>query len=97
MRMDAINKIALLANPQTIEINKIPETSFINWLSEKISSTNDQLNNADTALKELANGHAINLHQSMLTLEEAKLSLHYLAQIRNRLLSAYQDLLREQI
>ena len=33
----------------------------------------------------------------MITLEQAKLSFQYLEQIRNRLMSAYQDLLREQI
>ncbi|MCL5271969.1 MAG: flagellar hook-basal body complex protein FliE, partial [Gammaproteobacteria bacterium] len=61
------------------------------------AETNNQLNAADEALTQLASGHAENLHQTMLTLEQAKLSFQYLEQIRNRLMTAYQDLLREQI
>ncbi len=73
------------------------ESSFSTWLSHQINQTNDQLQAADQALTELARGHGEQLHQTMITLEEAKLSFQYLEQIRNRLLSAYQELLREQI
>lgn len=97
MRIEAPNHLVLQPNIQNIEFSKEPETSFSTWLAEKIGSTNEQLNTADQALNELASGHAENLHQTMLTLEQAKLSFQYLEQIRNRLMSAYQDLLREQI
>lgn len=68
-------------------------TAFTHFLTD----TNDQLLAADTALQQLASGHATSLHQTMLTLEQAKLSFQFLEQVRNRLMSAYQDILREQI
>lgn len=71
----------------------VTSSSFANWLSY----TNDTLIQADKNLQALASGQAQNLHETMLTLEEAKLSLQFLQQVRNRLLTAYQDLLREQI
>ena len=71
--------------------------SFAQVLSTTLSTTNEQLLGADTALQQLASGQATNLHQTMLTLEEAKLSFQFLEQVRNRLMSAYQDILREQI
>jgi flagellar hook-basal body complex protein FliE len=71
--------------------------SFADVLTETINTTNNKLIAADDALKELASGHASNLHQTMLTLEEAKLSFLFLEQIRNRMMNAYQDILREQI
>lgn len=74
-----------------------PSLNFGNWVLDNITSTNDKLNAADTALDKLASGQAQNLHQTMLTLEEAKLSFEFMQQIRNRLLNAYQELLREQI
>lgn len=67
--------------------------SFTHFLAD----TNDQLLAADNALQDLASGNATNLHQTMLTLEEAKLSFQFLEQIRNRLMGAWQDILREQI
>ena len=59
-----------------------------------LSDTNDHLLAADQALQALASGHATNLHQTMLTLEEAKLSFQFLEQIRNRLMGAWPDILR---
>lgn len=97
MRIDATSTLFLNPQPKTVESIEKPESPFASWLGEKIISTNGELNEADKALTELASGKSQNLHQSMLTLEQAKLSFEYLQQIRNRLLSAYQELLREQI
>lgn len=98
MKIEGMNHPILFETKMpTIEKNEEHVVSFTHWLSEKILDTNTQLNNADLALTELATGQADNLHQTMLTLEQAKLSFHFLEQIRNRLMSAYQDLLREQI
>ena len=38
-----------------------------------------------------------NLHQVMLSLEDAKLSFQLMVQVRNKLLEAYQDILRMQV
>lgn len=81
----------------SIESTPKADVSFGHWLGDKIADTNTQLNTADETLKQLATGQTENLHQSMIALEQAKLSFHYLEQIRNRLMNAYQDLLREQI
>lgn len=97
MKIESISPLLLTPDPKSMELNKPSESSFTQWLSEKITTTNSQLNEADHALNQLASGHAENLHQTMITLEQAKLSFQYLEQIRNRLMSAYQDLLREQI
>ncbi|MFI4918181.1 MAG: flagellar hook-basal body complex protein FliE [Legionellales bacterium] len=101
MRIEALpspfmnaTSVAGIENTQSTEKT---EPSFANWLGDKMIATNEQLNSADAALTQLASGHAENLHQTMLSLEQAKLSFQYLEQIRNRLMGAYQDLLREQI
>lgn len=96
MRIDEVNTVLTTPHPQSFETQKT-QPSFANWLGEQLSTTNDQLNQADFALAQLASGQSNNLHQTMLTLEEAKLSFQFLEQIRNRLMSAYQDLMREQI
>jgi len=83
----------------TREINGIekPDASFSNWISDALSTTNNKLLAADHSLQQLASGQAVSLHQSMLTMEEAKLSFQFMEQVRNRLMSAYQDILKEQI
>lgn len=97
MKIESLSPLFLTPNPKSMEFNKPSETSFSQWIADKITTTNNQLNEADHALNQLASGHAENLHHTMITLEQAKLSFQYLEQIRNRLMGAYQDLLREQI
>ena len=91
--------LPLSVSPFTTPITGIekPAASFAYWLSESISDTNHQLLAADNALQQLASGRTENLHQAMITMEEAKLSFQFLEQIRNRLMTAYQDILREQV
>ncbi|WP_298627867.1 flagellar hook-basal body complex protein FliE [uncultured Legionella sp.] len=97
MNISPVTHLFMTQETQSVERMTQPTSSFSSWVGEKIVETNNQLNAADEALSQLASGHAENLHQTMLTLEQAKLSFHYLEQIRNRLMTAYQDLLREQI
>jgi flagellar hook-basal body complex protein FliE len=77
------------------EVTEKSNTSgaFANLLTD----TNEHLLAADNALQQLASGQSTSLHQTMLTLEEAKISFQFLEQVRNRLMSAWQDILREQI
>jgi flagellar hook-basal body complex protein FliE len=95
--IEAISPLLQNTTKMGIEATQKPEASFGQWLGERVSDTNNQLNAADNALNDLASGRTENLHQTMMTLEQAKLSFQYLEQIRNRLMSAYQELLREQI
>lgn len=97
MTIQAISSLLVPSTKPSIELASKPEASFSQWVEQHLVETNTKLNNADTALNDLAIGRSENLHQTMITLEEAKLSFQYLEQIRNRLMSAYQDLLREQI
>lgn len=97
MRIDSDLPINLNQPIKELTPLEKPAQPFANWLLESVSNTNQQLLAADTALQQLASGQAVSLHQTMLTLEEAKLSFQYLEQIRNRLMAAYQDILREQI
>ena len=97
MKIDAAIPIHLNPSVKPSEWAEHPTPSFSNWLTDTVSATNEQLLSADNALQQLASGHATSLHQTMLTLEEAKISFQFLEQVRNRLMSAYQDILREQI
>jgi flagellar hook-basal body complex protein FliE len=70
---------------------------FSSWLTAEVDKVNGQMLAADRQLRGLALGETQNLHQVMIALEEAKLSLQLMVQIRNRALEAYQDILRMQI
>jgi len=74
-----------------------PAAGFDGWLVQALHSVNSGLVRADEALQQLATGEIQNLHQVMIALEEARLDLQLLVQVRNRLLDAYQEVLRMQV
>jgi flagellar hook-basal body complex protein FliE len=67
------------------------------WLSQSLDGVNRQLVQADQGLQGLATGDAQNLHQVMIALEEARVGVQLMVQVRNRLLEAYQEILRMQV
>lgn len=70
---------------------------FDAWMTSQINQINSQVHTADTHVQALAVGEVDNLHQVMQSLEKAKLSFELMVQVRNRVLEAYQDIMRMQI
>jgi flagellar hook-basal body complex protein FliE len=70
---------------------------FSAWLDNQIRVTNKDIVSADDAVRRMAVGEPVNLHQVMIQLERAKLQLELVVQVRNKLLDAYQDLVKMQI
>jgi len=70
---------------------------FSKWFADQLAATNDQLAVADHGIQQLAAGNASNLHQVMIDLEQAKLSMQLVMQVRNHLLEAYQSLMQMQM
>jgi len=78
-------------------VNDAAAGSFSAWLDQQLRVTNGELISADDAVRRLAVGEPVSLHQVMVQIERAKLQFELLQQVRNKLVDAYQDLLRMQI
>lgn len=74
-----------------------PTAQFSNWFSDQLSTVNNQLITADKGVQQLAAGDASNLHQVMINLEQAKLSMQLVMQVRNHVLDAYHEILQMQV
>ena len=99
-----IDPVGFLPAVQDIALGQAAERAapagrmdFASWMAQEIGATNDKLVGADQQLQRLTTGEADNLHQVMISLEEAKLSFQLLVQVRNKVLEAYQDILRMQV
>ena len=68
--------------------------SFGQLVSDGLSRINGQLIGSQVDLQKLAMGDAQNLHQIMINLEESRVSFQLMMQVRNRLLEAYQDIMK---
>lgn len=71
--------------------------SFGELVNHGLGQVNQQLLASQTDLQQLAVGDVQNLHQVMMRLEESRLSFQVMLQVRNRLLEAYQELMKMQV
>ena len=72
-------------------------TSFGQVLKDSLSQVNHLQHEADTAIQELATGGKATLHDTMLALQKADLSFKLMMQVRNKIVEAYQEVLRMQV
>jgi flagellar hook-basal body complex protein FliE len=72
-------------------------SGFMNSLQQAISKVNDIQLEAGQATQALMTGQTQNIHQAMVALQEADVSFQLMMQIRNKLVSAYEEIQRMQI
>ena len=85
-----------LLNPrsQKADATQIQGPSFSDYLTEKINKVNETIVTADKKVADVTTGRSKNLHEMMVALNKADLSLRMLTQVRNKALEAYQELMR---
>jgi len=85
-----------LQQPDTGSVSKAKE-GFGELLSKTISEVNRQQLEGDGASTKLQTGDAKHLHEAIIAVEEADISLRMLVQMRNKVLTAYEEIMRLQI
>lgn len=73
------------------------EQSFGDTMMQAINSVNRLQNEADGDIQALATGEKRDLHQTMISLEKAGISFQLMMQVRNKIVAAYQEIMRMQI
>jgi flagellar hook-basal body complex protein FliE len=85
-----------LRQPDTSSVSKAKE-GFGKILSETIGEVNQKQIDGDIATTKLQTGEAKHLHEVMLSVEQADISLRMLVQMRNRAQQAFEEIMRLQI
>lgn len=65
-----------------------------NSFEDILSSLNDSQNNSDSLVNQLATGGDVDLHDVMIGLEENSVNFQVALSIRDKLVSAYQEIMR---
>ncbi|MBI4620062.1 MAG: flagellar hook-basal body complex protein FliE [Desulfobacterales bacterium] len=68
---------------------------FDEVMQDAIGKISQIQNDADNAVKELASGGDV--AQAIITMEKAEMSFQLMVEIRNKLLSAYEEIMRMQV
>ena len=70
------------------------EKTFGRILKESIEEVNRLQGEADKAIEDLATGETKNIHETMIAMEKAEVSFKLMLQVRNKILDAYQEVMR---
>ncbi|MGA1875723.1 MAG: flagellar hook-basal body complex protein FliE [bacterium] len=84
-----LSKSPLLPAPKRDE-----SPSFRDLIRESIQKVDQSQKEADQVLQDFVNHRSKDLHEVMISWEKADISLRFLMQIRNKVLEAYQEVMR---
>ena len=76
---------------------QVGKSDLFEQLLAQIDGMNTQLIAADQSVQQLATGDAENLHQVVLGLEQTRMAFDLMLQVRNKVLDAYQEVMRMQV
>lgn len=70
------------------------QQQFAVALKEAIANVNDAQKASDVATNKLINGGDIDLHEVMITSQKASVTLNATVEVRNKVIEAYQEIMR---
>ena len=71
--------------------------SFASVLKKSLTEVNAMQQKADAAITALATGEKVSLHETMIAMEQADVSFRMMMQVRNKIVEAYQEVMRIQV
>ena len=91
--------VAGLAGPESAGKAGAPDGkgSFADVLQSSLGEVNQMQQKADAAITALATGEKVSLHETMIAMEQADVSFRLMMQVRNKIVEAYQEILRMQV
>jgi flagellar hook-basal body complex protein FliE len=95
MRIDAISTSQFIEN--TGRLSEKANTSFSEVLKESISKVGELEKEADKEVEKLATMESKDIHNTMIAIEKADLTFQMMMQVRNKIISAYEEIMRMQV
>ena len=77
--------------------NEASEPSFADTLKEAVQTVNTLQKNSDKKMQELATGKTTNIPEVMMAAEKADIALRMMVQVRNKIIDAYNEVMKMQV
>jgi len=79
-------------NPSSIE-----KRSFGDWLDQSIQTVSRMQEVADDSATKLTTGESKDIHNTMITMQKAEIAMNLTMEVRNKIMSAYDEIKRMQL
>jgi flagellar hook-basal body complex protein FliE len=76
---------------------EVTQKSFADTLNAAIGSVNELQKTSDKAMQNLATGRTDNVADVMIAAEKADIALKLMMQVRNKIIDAYQEVMKMQV
>jgi flagellar hook-basal body complex protein FliE len=100
MTIEAIGAVSALAamTPQSLtQAQGTTASDFGQLIGNGIAKLDSGLQVADQQLRTMAAGKEVAVHDVMISMEQARMNLMFMVEVRNRVVEAYQELMRMQL
>lgn len=95
--VEAISALTSAAATERAAFTKAPAQSFGHLLLSGLQQVNQTVLHADQMTRAFAVDDSVPLHQVTFALEQARLSVELMSQVRSRLVEGYQEIFRMQL
>jgi flagellar hook-basal body complex protein FliE len=98
MAIQAIGSVTGLSAAQASKVTGTSKSgNFGGLMQDALQQLNQLQHEADSAAVQVASGQSADLHNALITVEEASLALQLGLQVRNKLVESYQEVMRMQV
>ena len=86
-----------MQRPEGVSGTQPAQDSFSSMLGKFVGEVSAKQTDAASAVANLQGGGNVSLHQTVIAMEEANVSFQLMVEVRNKLMDAYQEVLRMQV
>lgn len=97
MRIDSVGSQLFPNEIQTTQASSPGGGSFGATIKSALSGVNDLQTQADDLATKLAIGDPVEIHEAMIAMQKASTALQFTIQVRNKIIDAYQEIMRMQV
>nr|WP_244516646.1 flagellar hook-basal body complex protein FliE [Alkalicoccus daliensis] len=73
------------------------QQSFKTWLNEAVEGVNNTRIDSENMTQAMARGEQVDLHEVMISAQKASITLETTIEVRNKVIEAYQEIMRMQV
>ena len=96
--IEAISAIGQSASVDAaVKSSSVVTGDFQSWLVNNAQQLNETLMNSDKTVQDIALDNNISVHEAMINMQKAQLTLQFTVEVRNKILESYQELMRMQL
>lgn len=95
--VNGLNPVSSVAGVNSVEKGGGGGVSFKEIVKDAVKEVNHLQSQADGFAVRLAAGDVEDVHQAMIAMQKAKLALDLTIQVRNKVIEAYQEIMRMQV